>query len=429
VEVFNCGIFRELHAADETGEANAHDHVAVLAKKFRFTAVKRALLHRYGLASHWSCTHNGYWSVIRYLYMPSPTKKREALDKDYVLWGKDEQHPPLDLCCREPATAAASDARRQAKEMTATEVGKKARIDEMDLWGIVVQNDIRNKGVDDDTQGDQLLAHAKKHCSIEVRNFVFKIRARLSALISDIWAWETVEERLARRQRTRLEILHDAAKSPCVCGGDWATLVVSSVLANQIDLPGVCKDILNSLTAGRGETTPVLCLVGLVGGEGKSALLKGLHGVYTGEGEVFETPAKGNFPFLGLERSKVIFLDENRFNEAVIPFAVQCLLYDGSGVPVARPQNQTGIQGHITYRGTSPVFATGKLEDIQRLEALAAVDPSTGAPRNADASMLLRRLKVHRYTTRIAKPKDKVKYCGRCFANLVLTQAPLAAAD
>jgi hypothetical protein len=296
----------------------------------------------------------------------------------------------------------------------------------MDVWGLVVTNSIKNNGVDDDSAVEQLIAHAKKHCSMDMRDYLFKIRARLHTLIADIWAWETVETRLQQRLRSRIERLQDAAAQACECDGDWATLVIASVLANHINLPCLCRDILESLINGRGETTPVLCLVGRLGGEGKSALLKPLKAVYSGAGEVFGVPAKGNFPLLGVERSKVIFLDEYRFNQSVLPFAVQCLLFDGSGVPVVQPQNQSGTQGHITYHGTSPIFLTGKLADIQRLEAQAAIDPTTGAPLNADASMMYRRLKIYRYHTKVQKPPRKVKYCARCFAHLVLSQAPLA---
>ena len=68
------------HAETADGQDHAHDHVAVLAAaSFRFGAVKLALLQRYGLASHWSCTHTGYWSAVRYCCMPSPKKPKAAL--------------------------------------------------------------------------------------------------------------------------------------------------------------------------------------------------------------------------------------------------------------------------------------------------------------------------------------------------------------
>ena len=53
----------------------------------------------------------------------------------------------------------------------------------------MVSNNFRNEG-DDDTAHKQLIRYAKKHCTRDMQQFLFKIRARLPALIEDIWAWE-----------------------------------------------------------------------------------------------------------------------------------------------------------------------------------------------------------------------------------------------
>ena len=102
---------------------------------------------------------------------------------------------------------------------------------------------------------------------------------------------------------------------------------------------------------------------------------------------------------------------------------MQCLLYDGSNVPVNRPQNIQGQTGHTKYNGTSPIFATTKLGDVEALTKQAQVDLATGMPGNGDAAMILRRLKVYAFTTRVPKPACRFEYCGRCFAQLVLQQA------
>ena len=54
------------------------------------------------------------------------------------------------------------------------------------------------------------------------------------------------------------------------------------------------------------------------------------------------------------------------------------------------------------------------------------VDPLRAAlelPHDADASMLLRRLKVYRFMTRVPKPTRTVPYCGHCFSKLLLSQS------
>lgn len=49
-------VFRERHA-----NTQLHDHVALKGERnFRFAPLKRYLLEHYGLASHWSCTHERY---------------------------------------------------------------------------------------------------------------------------------------------------------------------------------------------------------------------------------------------------------------------------------------------------------------------------------------------------------------------------------
>ena len=50
---------------------HCHFHVALKSvSSFRFAPVKKALLARHGLATHWSCTQSGYWSPIRYCTVP-----------------------------------------------------------------------------------------------------------------------------------------------------------------------------------------------------------------------------------------------------------------------------------------------------------------------------------------------------------------------
>ena len=64
-------------------------------------------------------------------------------------------------------------------------------------------------------------------------------------------------------------------------------------------------------------------------------------------------------------------------------------------------------------------------EPCQNLEKAAADNPRTGQPTDSDASMLLRRLKIYRFTVRLEAPagQEAVPHCARCFAQLVLNQA------
>ena len=83
----------------------------------------------------------------------------------------------------------------------------------------------------------------------------------------------------------------------------------------------------------------------------------------------------------------------------------------------------SGQSGHAKYTGTSPIFVTAKLSDVQKLATAAAPDPFTGEPGNADATLIVRRLKVLSFTIRITKLEENIEYCQRRFANLVLERA------
>ena len=108
----------------------------------------------------------------------------------------------------------------------------------------------------------------------------------------------------------------------------------------------------------------------------------------------------------------------------VVYFGTQCIWFDGSTVPIARPQHVPGASGHFLYSGSAPIFVTGKLEDVDALEKLSALDPNTGRPASAEASMLHRRLRVYPFSKRIPKPPKTVP-CPHCFAEILLSKDPL----
>ena len=117
VKVLKLVVARENHLLDaQYGAVHKHDHIAVLASvAFRFLPVKRALLWRHGLASHWSCSHDGYHSAVRYLVVPSPKKPASALDPAPLSWCPHGAHPPLLDEAQEPSTCAAMRRRRESK--------------------------------------------------------------------------------------------------------------------------------------------------------------------------------------------------------------------------------------------------------------------------------------------------------------------------
>lgn len=322
-------------------------------------------------------------------------------------------------------TAKALGAKRQKVDREAADKGEEAAcITELDVWPIVVKHKMRNTA-DDETAHLQLMAWAKQHGTGKMRTYLFKNRSRLAGLIEDIWQWELVEQDLPFARTSRMEALKLAAQAGCKCNGQWAAMVRASFEANNIDAQALCSDVLAALQHGRCPTTPVIVLAGDRGGEGKSLFMKALLSVY-GVNHVFLTPNQKNFALMGLPGKKVAFLDEWRFDDAIVSYASQMQWFEGSHLTISRPQNMQGTSGHLTYEGTAPIFVTTKVKDLTALSELAKDDPATGKPRCAEASMLLRRLRVYQFSTRIAKPPDTCAFCGCCFARLVLSRGVAA---
>ena len=83
-------VFLERHRSGEV-----HYHIALLADRcFRFTPLKKQLLRANGLASHWSCSHEGYASCVAYCYLPSPKKPMEELGPRSLVVGSKQCCPP-----------------------------------------------------------------------------------------------------------------------------------------------------------------------------------------------------------------------------------------------------------------------------------------------------------------------------------------------
>ena len=108
-----------------------------------------------------------------------------------------------------------------------------------------------------------------------------------------------------------------------------------------------------ALVVGRKETTSVVVLAGATGGAGKSLLLLPLTTLF-GDDAVQCSPEKGSFPLMGLEKKKVVVMDDWRFNSRVLPLSLQLLWFEGKPMPVVRPQGNDEFSGHALYRGSAP---------------------------------------------------------------------------
>jgi hypothetical protein len=307
--------------------------------------------------------------------------------------------------------------RRELKAQAASEKGaEEPRPTELDVWPLVVRHNIQNTP-DNSEAHLQLLQVAKERCSQAMVNFLFKNRRRLPALIDDCWLMEEIGERCARSKETRMEALWAGLSKPCVCGGQWPKFVEAALHLNGIHPWSLAHDMHSSLLHGRCETVPTMVFAGLQGGEGKSLLLTPLAAVL-GDEYVQEGLASGNFPMLGLENKKVVILNEWRFNNATLPMSMQLLWLEGKAVPLARPQNSDAFCGHCKYKGSAPIFITMPLKRLEPLMAEANTAMTQGLP--SELTMLMRRLRVYKFTRAAPKPPTQLPPCASCFAQFVI---------
>ena len=159
--------------------------------------------------------------------------------------------------------------------------------------------------------------------------------------------------------------------------------------------------------------------MGRFGGEGKSFFLAPLRNVM-GLENVQATPQPGSFPLLGLERRKVVLLDEWAFDTSVLPLCTQLLWYEGKSFPLTRPQNKD-YSGHLLYTGSAPIFATCKEKELAPIMQKAQEATQLGQP--SEWTMLLRRLKIFRFSVPLQDPRCKIPECPACFANLIMANA------
>jgi hypothetical protein len=294
-------------------------------------------------------------------------------------------------------------ARKEKARKSAAEAGEKEpRFKEVDLWSIVVQNQIRGE-----TGREELMAYAKKCGGAAMVTFCFKNWSKLPELIDRCWAIEGSEDLVARARRSRLEILESVASSTCMCGGRWRNAAGELLTSNSIPVSEWRHAILESLRNGRSKGS-LVCHAGLVGDEGKSFLLQPLIVIY-GMDAVFLTPPKSAFPLMGLGGARLALLDDWRFNDDVIPYALQLLWFEGKPFTIARPQNQHS--GHTRYTGDAPVFITTLEADITQLKR---------GLQSGDVEMMLKRLKIFRFHQKLVNPDRSIPPCGHCFARLVL---------
>ena len=94
-------------------EEGQHHHAGVRFHKYTqsFLPFKQAMRERHGIATHWSTSHDKFWSIVRYLHCTTDHKR--VVDRDPLIWTRDNRKLNLFKESQEPFQAAAWTAKRE----------------------------------------------------------------------------------------------------------------------------------------------------------------------------------------------------------------------------------------------------------------------------------------------------------------------------
>ena len=254
------------------------------------------------------------------------------------------------------------------------------------------------------------MAYAKRCGGPMMVDFCFHNWDRLQAIVEKSWKVQHVEDYIAFQAKTRWQVLQDAQDNACTCNGAWAGHAQQILQQNGIQEAQWCQAMATALKDGRAKGA-LVCHAGLHGNEGKSFLFRPLLKVFGPDAVFVAPPSKSSFPLMGLEKARLAFLDDWRFNEDVIPYALQLLWFEGAPFIISRPQNQ--FSGHLRYSKDDPVFITTLSADITELKGKKFLQ-------QGDVDMMLKRLLVFNFTKPIQIPKHVIQGCGHCFAHFLL---------
>ena len=122
----------------------------------------------------------------------------------------------------------------------------------------------------------------------------------------------------------------------------------------------------------------------------------------------------GQLSFGDIGTTKTALLDELALGGEPAPLATQLLWLEGNPAPMCRPQSQRGIAGHGEYKGSAPFSITCAKQHLVQL-GMGRVQP------DGEGSMMLRRVQIFSFHTRIAPPPlPRIPPCPCCFMKLLV---------
>jgi hypothetical protein len=387
--VERCCCCRENHQ-----DGNPHYHAGIkLNMQRRWLSVREYIAQHYNIEVNFSDGPGNYYEAWLYC---------SKSDKETVT---SENYPDFTRAPR--TTAAASQKRAAAKSNSGTSSKnstKKRRkaFDALDLHHVVTKNNLKTKC--------QLLRFAKKQMEegwTDIALYVLNNTPRALKVMETCWEMVEAVDNEQRERKTRLQILEDARQKTCVTGCDerWKYMALQTLERNNCPAKEFGNAIKNALINGRGKGRNVM-IIGPANC-GKTFILRPLCDIFN----AFVNPASGTFAWVGIEEAEIIFLNDFRWSERILPWQDLLRLLEGDKIHIATPK--THFAQDIILEKDTPIFCTGP----SRIRKFSRDDDVN----KIESEMMEIRWKIFIFfhQLRSADAKD-VPSCPRCFANLVL---------
>lgn len=376
---------------EEHQDGNPHYHVAIkLNMQRRWSSVRKYIVEKYNIQVNFSDAPGNYYEAWKYC---------SKSDAEVIT---SANHPDFSRAPR--TTAATSQKRAAAKSKPDAPPSRKRRkaFDALDLHHVVIKNNIKTK--------TELLRFASKQMEegrTDVALYVLNNTPRAVKAMQTCWEMVDAVENEKRESQSRLQILEEARKKKCVsgCDGEWKRLASQTLERNNCSKNEFRDAVKNALSKGRGKgrniliTGPANC--------GKTFMLKPLCDIF----DAFVNPASGTFAWVGVEEAEIIFLNDFRWSERILPWQDMLRLLEGDKIHVPTPK--THFAQDIILEKDTPIFCTAP----SRIRKFS---------RNYDVNEVESEMMDVRWKTftffhqmKISETRD-IPSCQKCFADFLL---------
>ena len=349
-------VVREAHASGDV-----HCHVALkLCKSLRFRPAKAALLQRHHLASHWSCTHTQFWSVVRYVHIPSEAKP--DVDQAPFVWTREGALLDLFAESQEPFMARAWKRRREDKDKAAEAGAAKHKpFSKIDLTSIILDKGLLTKAA--------IMRYAQDHGTAAMQVYVHQQQRRLTEHLQDAMEWAAAREVAATERESDWQLLCRTADGDCAHGDGcgYAAAAQEAFRSNQsvMSQEGLACALRGVIMNGPSKTTPTPLIVGGTN-TGKTTLVLPFDQLF-GFSRVLHKPALGSkFALRNILKDKRFLLwDDFRpveYAAETIPTATQLSLF--TGLPFEVQVSQSFNDGNIDFEWRHGAVVTAKEEGL-----------------------------------------------------------------